>query len=71
MAHYLVAIRGDAYRAMGLLAEAGIENVPVPQALPERVVARVSSETEERARGRVLAALLGERYTVESATREG
>jgi hypothetical protein len=66
VAHYLVDIRGDAYRAMGLLAKAGIQNIPVPQAISERVIARVSSESDAQARGRVLAALLGEAFTVES-----
>ena len=70
MPHFLVDLRGDAHRAMGLLAKAGIQNIAEPEAPAERVTARLSSESPESARGRVLAALLGEPYTVERARAE-
>lgn len=70
MPFFLVGIRGDAHRAMGLLAKAGIQNIAEPEALAERVTARVSSESEGRARGRVLAALMGEPYKVERVRAE-
>jgi hypothetical protein len=34
--YFLVDIRGDAHRAMGLLARAGIQNIAEPEALAER-----------------------------------
>lgn len=70
MPYFLIDIHGDAYRAMGLLARAGVQNVAVPEELTERVVARISSDNAERARGRVLAALMGETYTVEAGRAE-
>ena len=70
MPHFLVDIRGDAYLAMGLLAKAGIQNLAAPGELDERMTARVSAESEESARGRVLAALMGEPYEVEAARAE-
>ena len=55
---------------MGLLAKVGIQNIAEPEALAERVTARLSSESPESARGRVLAALMGEPYKVERARAE-
>ena len=43
--YFLVPIRGDAYRAMGLLAKVGIQNVVVPEERAKRVTARLSSES--------------------------
>jgi len=65
--YFLVEIHGNASRAMGLLVLVGIQNIPVPQALAERVIARVSADRPEVARDRVVAALRGEAYQVESA----
>ena len=59
MPYFLVDIRGDAYRAMGLLAKAGIQNIASDEEPTKLVTARLSSETAESARGRVLAALCG------------
>jgi hypothetical protein len=68
--HFLVDIRGDAYRGMGLLAKAGIQNLVDQEAPTERVTARLSAETPETARRRVLAALRGESFEVEAARTE-
>jgi hypothetical protein len=50
MPHHLVEIRGDAYRAMGLLALRGIQNIPSREEPRERVTARLSSDSAEAAR---------------------
>jgi hypothetical protein len=70
VSHYLVEIHGNAYRAMGLLAKGGIQNVVSRDNPTRQVAARVSSETAEDARGRVLAALMGEPFTVQAARLE-
>lgn len=70
MQTFLVCVRGDAYRAKGLLTRAGIENVAEPQALSERVTARLASETADSAFERVRAALAGERFSVGGARPE-
>jgi hypothetical protein len=62
--HYLVGIHGDAHRAIGLLAVAGIQNIASREEPTERVTARLSAESPEGARGRVLAALVGESFTL-------
>ena len=64
MAHFLVDIRGDAHRAMGLLAVAGIETRAWEEPT-DRLTARLSAENAESARGRVLAARMGQDYTGE------
>lgn len=71
MPHYQVGIQGDAPPALGLLAKVGIQNVVNPEELPKRVTARLFSDSAKSARGRVLAALIGEPFTVESAYVEG
>jgi hypothetical protein len=70
MAYYLVDIRGDAYRAMGKLAKAGIANVVDQEEPTERVAARVSSDSAEGATRRVRAAL-GDEFTIGEACQEG
>jgi hypothetical protein len=55
---------------MGLLAKAGIQNLVDQEAPTERVTARLSAETPETARRRVLAALRGESFEVEAARTE-
>ena len=52
----LIEIRGDAYRAMGLLAKVGIQNIASKEDLTGRVTARLSADCAEAARRRVLAA---------------
>ncbi len=54
MSHYLIDIRGDAHRAMGLLALVGIQNIASKQDPTGRLTARLSSESAEGAQGRVL-----------------
>jgi len=71
MSHYLVGIQGDALRTMGLLANAGIQNLVAAKDPTQRVTARVSADNPESARGRVLAAFFGEPFTVEPAYVEG
>jgi len=64
--HYLVDVRGDAHRAAGLLALAGIQNLVAE----EGVIARLSAENGERAVERVRAALEGEPFTAEGVKLE-
>ncbi|HXF00297.1 MAG TPA: hypothetical protein VN458_08110 [Solirubrobacterales bacterium] len=66
MPHYLVDVRGDAHRAAGLLALAGIQNLVAE----EGVIARLSAENGERAVERVRAALEGEPFTAEGVKLE-
>jgi hypothetical protein len=68
---FLVEIHGNAHRAMGLLAVAGVQNLVSRQEPTKRVMARLSSENAEVARRRVLAALRGEAFTVDPGRREG
>ena len=70
MPHFLVDIRGDAHRAMGLLAKAGVQNVVSRDDPMEQVAARVSSDNPEAAKGRVLSALGGEPFTLAEARLE-
>jgi hypothetical protein len=49
---------------MGLLAKQGIQNI-VSSEPTELVTARISADNPETARGRVLAALSGEDFTIE------
>jgi hypothetical protein len=63
--YFLVDIRGDAQRAMGLLAKVGIQNVPSDLEPTEFLTARVSADTPQSAHGRVLAALDGEAFAIE------
>jgi hypothetical protein len=63
--YFLVDISGDADRAMGLLALAGIQKIVSSEASTEHLTARVSADTPANARGRVLAALGGEAFTIE------
>jgi hypothetical protein len=60
MPYYLVPIEGDADRARGLLAAAGIQNVG-------KVSARLSAEDHSSAEDRVRRALSGEPFTVGKA----
>lgn len=55
---------------MGLLAKQGIQNLVVKHEPAKRVTARLSAETTESARSRVLAALRGEPFTIESVQAE-
>jgi hypothetical protein len=62
MPHYRVAIDGDGQRAMGLLANAGIQNLVEPPHWldapdPDGVTARLSAETSIAALRRVMDAL--------------
>jgi hypothetical protein len=61
------AIEGDPARAAGLLAVAGIQNTDYREA---SVTARLHAANPEKARGRVLAALSGEPFTVDEACEE-
>ena len=70
MPYFLVDIGGDADRAMGLLALAGIQNIVWPEPSTEHLTARVSADTPENARGRVLAALDDEVFTIEAVRPE-
>ena len=70
MRTFLVCVRGDAYRAKGLLTRAGIQNVAQPQALSERVTARLACETADSAFELVREALAGEGFSVGSARPE-
>jgi hypothetical protein len=70
MSQYLVDIRGDAYRAMGLLAKQGIQSIVSSEASTEHVTARLSADSPENARGHVLAALGGEAFTIEDVRLE-
>jgi hypothetical protein len=63
--YFLVDISGDAQRSMGLLALAGIQNIPSDLEPTELLTARVSADTPQNAHGRVLAALDGETFTIE------
>ena len=64
MPYFLVDIGGDADRAMGLLALAGIQNIVWPEPSTEHLTARVSADTPQNAHGRVLAALDGEAFAI-------
>jgi hypothetical protein len=55
---------------MGLLAVAGIQNISSHVEPTELATARLSSESPEAARGRVLAALSGEPFSLEPARLE-
>jgi hypothetical protein len=55
---------------MGLLALAGIQSIVWPEPSTEALTARVSADTPEKARGRVLAALGGEEFTIEAVRPE-
>jgi hypothetical protein len=70
MPYFLVDIRGDALRAMGLLAHVGIQNLVSSEAPSEHLTARLSADSPENAQGRVLAALGGEPFTVEDVQLE-
>jgi hypothetical protein len=59
--HYLVDVRGDAHRAAGLLALAGIQNLVAE----EGVIARLSAKDGESAVERIRATLEGEPFEVE------
>ena len=67
---FLVDIRGDAQRAMGLLALAGIQDISSDLEPSELLTARISADVPENARGRVLAALGGEAFTIEAVRPE-
>jgi hypothetical protein len=80
MPYFVVGIRGNADRAAGLLAKAGIQNVPSqgiwigPDGSAEyppfpSVSARLSADDPESAVRRVRAALEGEPFTVEDNAR--
>jgi hypothetical protein len=58
--HYLVPIEGDADRAAGLLALAGLQNIREGQ----QTVARVRADDEEKAIARVRVALESEPFLV-------
>ena len=70
MPYFLVDIGGDADRAMGLLALAGIQTIVWPEPSTEHLTARVPADTPENARGRVLSALGGEALTIEAVRPE-
>ena len=70
MPYFLVDIRGDAQRAIGLLTLAGIQNISSDLEPTGLLTARLSADTPENARGRVLAALGGEMLTIEAVRPE-
>jgi hypothetical protein len=71
MPYFLVGIRGDADRAAGLLAQAGIQNlVSLDDTFARTVSARLHAETAEQAEERVRGALKGEELTVGEARQE-
>jgi hypothetical protein len=71
MPYFLVGIRGDADRAAGPLAQAGIQNlVSLDDTFARTVSARLPAETAEQAEERVRGALEGEELTVGEAQQE-
>jgi hypothetical protein len=68
--YFLVDIRGDALRAMGLLAKVGIQNIPSDLEPTELLTARLSANFPENAQGRVLAALGDEAFTINGVRAE-
>jgi hypothetical protein len=68
--YFLVDIRGDALRAMGLLAKVGIQNIPSDLEPTELLTARISADTPQNAHGRVLAALDGETFAIDAVRPE-
>jgi hypothetical protein len=64
---YVVPIEGDPDLARGLLARSGIQHV-MPE--PGQVSARLSAESAEAARGRVIGALADADFTVGEAVEE-
>ncbi len=69
MPYFLVDIRGDAKRAMGLLAKVGIQSMSSGEPT-ELLTARLSADFPENAQGRVLAALGDEAFTIDGVRAE-
>jgi hypothetical protein len=63
MRHFRIAIRGDAYRAMGLLT-GGIKNAFSSRMPPDQLTARLSSADSESGVDRVRTALGGESHRI-------
>jgi hypothetical protein len=71
MPYFLVRVRGDADRAAGLLAQAGIRHlVSLDDTFGRTVSARPRAETAEQAEERVRGAVEGEELTVGEAQQE-
>jgi hypothetical protein len=64
MPYFLVHIHGDAHRAAGLLALAGIQNLVAEEGVTARLTARDAESAVERVR-----AALGESFEVEDDAR--
>jgi hypothetical protein len=71
MPYFLIGIRGDADRAVGLLNKASIQYLVVFDSTFARTVnARLRAESAEKAAERVRTALEGEEFTVGEAVLE-
>jgi hypothetical protein len=68
---FLVPIEGDAARAAGLLAVAGIQNLVHTAEVPPTAIARLIADDGKQAVQRVSSALDGKEFTVQGAAEEG